>query len=110
MHDHDSDFETENDELFLVCECGHKTSISRYKDEEFIEVYIDTPLEVCETRDPKGFYKKARTGEIPNFTGISSPYEAPKNAEIHVETSTLTIEESAQQIIDYLDKEGYLLC
>ena len=76
--------------------------------EEFVEVYIDTPLEVCESRDPKGLYKKARTGEIPNFTGISSPYEAPKNAEIHIKTDTMSIEESAQSVVNYLEEKGYL--
>lgn len=75
---------------------------------EFIEIYIDTPLEVCESRDPKGLYEKARKGEIPNFTGISSPYEAPINAEIHVKTKALTIDEAAMQIVEYLETKGYL--
>ncbi|WP_434637378.1 adenylyl-sulfate kinase [Sulfurimonas sp. NW7] len=78
------------------------------EDGEFIEVYIDTPLEVCEQRDPKGLYKKAKSGEIANFTGISSPYEAPKNAEIVIKTDKLSIEESVEKIIDYLTKKGYL--
>jgi len=77
---------------------------------EFIEVFIDTPLEICESRDPKGLYQKARKGEIPNFTGISSPYEAPKCAEIHVCTENLTIEEAAEQVIAYLEKKGYIEC
>jgi len=80
------------------------------KDEEFIEIYIDTPLEVCESRDPKGLYKKARSGDIPNFTGISSPYESPKNAEIIIKTDELNIEESVAEIINYLDRNGYLEC
>ena len=75
---------------------------------EFIEVYVDTPLHICEERDPKGLYVKARKGEIPNFTGISSPYEAPINAEIHLKTDELNIEECTMKIIDYLDKKGYL--
>ena len=75
---------------------------------EFIEVFIDTPLAVCESRDPKGLYQKARKGEIPNFTGISSPYEAPKKPEIHVKTENLGIDESAEQIVAYLEKKGYL--
>jgi len=75
---------------------------------EFIEVFIDTPLEVCESRDPKGLYKKARKGEIPNFTGISSPYEAPNKPEIHILNDKITIEEVTIQIIDYLKDQGYL--
>jgi len=75
---------------------------------EFIEVFIDTPLEVCESRDPKGLYEKARRGEIPNFTGISSPYEAPEDPEIHVRTAERTVEESAEQIVEYLKEKGYI--
>ncbi|MGB5965078.1 MAG: adenylyl-sulfate kinase, partial [Sulfurimonadaceae bacterium] len=78
------------------------------EDNEFIEVFIDTPLEVCESRDPKGLYQKARKGEIPNFTGISSPYEAPTEPEIHIVNDNISIEDVTQQIIDYLDKKGYL--
>jgi len=71
---------------------------------EFVEVFIDTPLDVCESRDPKGLYKKARAGEIPNFTGISSSFDVPENPEIHVKTAEQTIEQSADQIVDYLIK------
>jgi adenylylsulfate kinase len=67
----------------------------------FIEIYIDTPLEICEERDPKQLYAKARRGEIPNFTGISSPYEVPENAEIIIPV-TNTPEQSAVQLIEYL--------
>jgi adenylylsulfate kinase len=74
---------------------------------EFLEVYIDAPLEVCESRDPKGLYKKARAGEIKHFTGIDDPYEAPENAEIVVKTGDYSLEECAAQVIDYLDKNGY---
>ena len=77
---------------------------------EFIEIFVDTPLEVCESRDPKGLYKKARDGEIANFTGISSPYEVPKNAEIVVKTAQMTTEECVESIIKYLEKKGYLRC
>lgn len=80
------------------------------QENEFIEVYIDTPLEVCESRDPKGLYAKARKGDIPNFTGISSPYEAPDKAEIHIKTDKISIEESANKIINYLKAKGYLEC
>ena len=75
---------------------------------EFIEVFIDTPLEICESRDPKGLYKKARTGEIPNFTGISSPYEPPVNPEIHIKAGEVTLEESVEQVLIYLKLNNYL--
>ena len=74
---------------------------------EFIEVFVDTPLEVCESRDPKGLYKKARAGEIPDFTGIDSPYEAPESPEIHILNDRLPVEEAATQVVDYLEKKGY---
>ena len=77
-------------------------------DEEFIEVFIDTPLEICESRDPKGLYKKARNGEIPNFTGISSPYEAPDNPEIHIKAGEISLEDSVEQIINYLKLNSFL--
>ena len=73
--------------------------------DEFIEVFIDTPLEECEKRDVKGLYAKARAGELPNFTGISSPYENPINPEIRIDTTTMTAEEAADFIIDYLSKD-----
>jgi len=76
--------------------------------DEFIEVFIDTPLEVCESRDPKGLYKKARTGEIPHFTGISSPYESPNKAEIHIKNDKISIEKTCEQIIDFLIKNNYI--
>ena len=73
---------------------------------DFVEVFIDTPVELCEERDPKGLYAKARTGEIPNFTGVSDPYEAPENAEIVIKTADCTPEEAAEQIISLLEKMG----
>jgi adenylylsulfate kinase len=63
-------------------------------------------LDICEQRDPKGLYKKARTGEIKNFTGISSTYEAPINAEIVVKTAKLSVEECAKQVVRYLEGKG----
>lgn len=75
---------------------------------EFIEVFIDTPLKICEQRDPKGLYVKARKGEIPVFTGISSPYEAPMSPEIHIMTAEQSVEESVNFILEYLHQEGYL--
>jgi adenylylsulfate kinase len=78
------------------------------EEDEFIEIFIDAPLKVCESRDPKGLYKKAREGEIPNFTGISSPYEAPVKSEVHIKNDKISIEEVTQKIIDYLQEKGYL--
>lgn len=79
-----------------------------FDDGQFLEVFIDTPLEVCEQRDPKGLYKKARAGEIKHFTGIDSEYEAPTSSEIHVRTAEATIEACAQQIIDTLTEKEYI--
>jgi adenylylsulfate kinase len=73
---------------------------------EFIEIFIDTLLEVCEERDPKGLYKKARKGEILSFTGISSPYEQPEAPEIHIHTAHQSVEESVNAIIEYLSLKG----
>lgn len=75
---------------------------------EFIEVHVATPLSACEQRDPKGLYKKARAGEIRNFTGIDSDYEAPENAEIIIDTSTQSLEDSVSQIIGYLKAKQVL--
>jgi len=75
---------------------------------DFIEIHVDAPLSVCEDRDPKGLYKKARAGSIPNFTGISAPYEAPENPEVHVHTGDQSIEECVDQIVAYLLEHDYL--
>jgi len=77
-------------------------------EEEFIEIFVDTPLSICESRDPKGLYKKARSGDILNFTGISSPYEIPIKADIKVQTDKFTIEESVIHIINYLKQGNYI--
>jgi adenylylsulfate kinase len=77
-------------------------------DDDFIEVFIDTPVELCEERDPKGLYAKARTGEVANFTGVSDPYEAPENAELVIKTSECSPEEAAGEIISHLEKMGKL--
>ncbi len=69
----------------------------------FVEVYVECPLDVCEERDPKGLYKKARSGEIKEFTGISAPYEAPNKPEVLVNSADLSILESAQKVISYLE-------
>jgi adenylylsulfate kinase len=78
------------------------------EDGEFIEILLDCPIETCEKRDVKGLYQKARAGIIKNFTGVSDPYEAPVNPEIIVKTGELTLEESAQQVIDYLIDNNYI--
>ncbi|MFJ7753791.1 adenylyl-sulfate kinase [Peribacillus muralis] len=78
----------------------------KVKSDEFIEIYVKCPIEACEERDPKGLYKKARIGEITDFTGVSAPYEEPENPEIIIETSENTIEECVQQIINYLVDAG----
>jgi len=81
---------------------------SLVRKEQFIEIFIDSSLEVCEKRDPKGMYAKARNGEISNFTGISSPYESPENPEIHVINNTITLDNASNQIINYLIEKKYI--
>lgn len=71
---------------------------------EFIEVYMDTPLAICEERDPKGLYQKARAGEIRHFTGIDSPYEAPPHPEISLDTSSSSVDDCVESLISYLLK------
>ena len=73
---------------------------------DFLEVFVDTPLEVCEARDPKGLYKQARDGKIANFTGISDPYEAPTDPEIHLRTDQLTVEAAAKQVVNSMAERG----
>ncbi|WP_414648988.1 sulfate adenylyltransferase subunit CysN [Dokdonella sp.] len=73
-----------------------------FDDGEFLEVFVDTPLELCEQRDPKGLYRRARAGEIPNFTGISSPYQPPEHADIHLQTADLTTEQSVELVTSRL--------
>ncbi|HWD25606.1 MAG TPA: sulfate adenylyltransferase subunit CysN [Rhizomicrobium sp.] len=75
---------------------------------EFIEVFVDTPLEICMQRDPKGLYQKAKAGEIKNFTGISSPYEAPEAPELRIETESADAATHAAAIVEYLRERGYL--
>ena len=72
---------------------------------EFIEVYCDAPLDVCESRDPKGLYKKARAGQITEFTGISSPYETPENPEIILDTVNFSVKECIDKLIFYLEEQ-----
>jgi adenylylsulfate kinase len=73
---------------------------------DFVEVHVECPVEVCEQRDVKGLYKKARAGEIKEFTGISAPYEAPTKPELTIDTSGQSVEASARQILQYLESNG----
>ncbi len=75
---------------------------------QFLEVFIDTPLEVCEQRDPKGLYKKARAGEVKHFTGIDSEYQVPANPDIHIKTAQYSVSECAEQIVSQLQQLGYI--
>ena len=74
----------------------------------FIEVFVHASLATCEARDPKGLYKKARAGEIKQFTGIDDPYEAPEKAELHIRTDQLSLEESVKAVLDCLQERGLL--
>ena len=78
------------------------------QDGEFIEIFVNTPLEVAEQRDVKGLYARARAGEIKNFTGIDSDYQAPQNPEITVNTVSKSAEEAAEMIVKYLRDKGFL--
>lgn len=93
------------------------SAISPYRDirdevreriDDFVEVYVDAPLEVCEGRDVKGLYKRARAGEIKQFTGIDDPYEPPLNPEVHCHTDAETVEESVAKVMAKLTELGYL--
>jgi adenylylsulfate kinase len=75
---------------------------------DFVEVHVDCPVEVCEQRDVKGLYKKARAGEIKEFTGISAPYEAPEKPELTINTAGQSVEDSSKQILAYLEKQGII--
>lgn len=75
---------------------------------DFLEIYCHCPLEICEQRDVKGLYKRARAGEIKNFTGISSPYEAPDDPELLVDTGTLSLEESVSRVVELLRERGVI--
>ena len=75
---------------------------------DFVEVFVDASLETCEGRDPKGLYKKARAGEIPEFTGISAPYEPPERPELVLDTAALSVEASVAALIRHLEAQGYL--
>lgn len=105
----------------LFVDCGQMTLtafISPYKadrdaarelvgDGEFVEIFVNASLETCEKRDPKGLYAKARAGEIKGFTGIDDPYEAPENAELVLDADSKSIDELAEEVVAYLDSQGY---
>ena len=76
--------------------------------DHFVEIFVDTPIEVCEARDSKGLYARARRGEITGFTGIDDPYESPQNPEISVDTVNYTAEENARRIVDFLVAQGFI--
>lgn len=84
-------------------EAQRKLIRSKFKDEQFIEIFISTPLDICEKRDIKGLYKKARDGKIDNFTGVSSPFEIPQNADLTIDTSDKSISECLSTIISFLN-------
>ena len=75
---------------------------------EFVEIYVKCSLDVCETRDTKGLYKKARAGEVKDFTGISAPYEEPLNPELSIDSAKLSVEESTRTILDYLEAKRFV--
>jgi adenylylsulfate kinase len=83
-------------------EAARQQIVSAGNESDFVEVFVDTPLEVCESRDPKGLYKKARAGKIKNFTGISDPYEAPENPELVLDGSVSSSEQLADEVVTYL--------
>lgn len=85
-----------------------QTMRDQFKDNQFIEVFVDTSLVECERRDVKGLYKKARAGEIINFTGIDSEYEVPRSPEIHIQTENQSKADSVNQILSYLYANGYI--
>ena len=87
---------------------GNVRDLHKQSGFHFVEVYVDCSLEVAESRDPKGLYKKARGGKIKNFTGIDDPYEPPKNPEIHLKTDQMTLEQEINAIILYLEQQGII--
>ncbi len=86
-----------------------REQVRRDVGEDFIEVFVDAPVEVCAERDVKGLYKKAYAGEIPEFTGVSDPYERPFQPELHIKTNEESPKESAMRVVSYLEEQGYLL-
>jgi adenylylsulfate kinase len=96
---------------FISPYANDRDTVRRIHDESryhFIEIYVDCSLEAAESRDPKGLYKKARAGEIKNFTGIDDPYEAPIKPEIHLHSDKMSIDDEVGAIITYLESHGIL--
>jgi len=94
---------------FISPFCSDRDMVrSIMKTGEFVEIYVDAPLDVCEQRDPKGLYKKARAGEIKQFTGIDSPYEAPEKPELDIKTGEKSVEDCANEVIDWLIENKYI--
>ena len=85
-----------------------RDQVRRNVGKDFVEVFVDAPLDVCADRDVKGLYKKAFSGEIPQFTGVSDPYEAPVAPELHIKTNEEEPAESAARVVRYLEEQGYL--
>jgi adenylylsulfate kinase len=81
---------------------------SRFKGDNFLEIYVKCPIEECERRDPKGNYKKARAGIIKGYTGVSAPYEEPKNPDLLIDTEELDLERSVNKILELLDKKNFI--
>jgi sulfate adenylyltransferase len=75
---------------------------------DFVLIHVATPLEVCEQRDRKGLYAKARAGILPEFTGISDPYEEPDDADLRIDTSSITVEEAVAAVLEHLERNGWL--
>ena len=101
---------TRNGVIVLVSAISpyHETRLEvKQKIGDFVEVYVNAPLAVCEERDVKGLYKRARAGEITNFTGIDDPYEAPANPTVECRTDLETLEESVMKVLDKLEEFGY---
>jgi adenylylsulfate kinase len=92
----------------LISPYRETRAYARSELQRFVEVFVQASVDECIQRDPKGLYKKALAGEIKNFTGIDDPYEEPKNAELAIHTEAETPEESAQKILDYITKQGYI--
>ncbi len=93
---------------FISPYCSDREKARKLNPRNFIEVYVKCDLDVCEQRDPKGLYKKAKAGEISEFTGISAPYEEPENPELVIDTGKYSIEESVNQLITYLKSQNII--
>ena len=84
-------------------ESERRMARSLHEENEFIEVYVDTPLSVCEERDVKGLYAKARSGDLPNFTGITAPFEIPVDPDVRIDTTKMSVEDAADIILEHIE-------